>query len=1235
MLPNIPAAGSTRWDVASADPALVASLSASTGLSPITARVLVSRGIVTPFDVRSFLEPSLDRDWVAEGDVPGLAEAASRVADAVTTGERVVVFGDFDLDGISAAATATLGLRAMGAVAEAAVPHRFREGYGLSAAALDRVVSMSPSLVVTVDCGISNAGEVAQLRARGIDVVVTDHHEVGDGRPEGVPVANPKLAESGPPLSGSGVALALVQAVGARLGQPDVWRDLTDLAMLGTVADMVPLLGPNRALVADGLARVHARPRAGIAALSDVAATDASALTAEQVAFFLAPRLNAAGRMADPEIALRLLLDDDPDEALVLARALDEHNRLRQAVEADLLEVALAEAERTFAPGDRVLVVAGEGWHEGVRGIVSSRLVARFGVPALVFCIDGDEAQGSGRSVDGVDLFGALSALAPMLTRFGGHHMAVGAALPAASLDAFRTALEALLESLGPGSGTPTTVIDAEVPLDALSRELAAELALLGPFGFGNRRPLLTSRGVFMNGRKRVGKNADHLRFTAFDGVAEVQAIMFRCPDIERLVSTEGPVDMAFELDLDEWRGVERVQMLARDVRPLGTPSDAPAAALVDDLFEHAEEILARGEYAGIGDAGRFHTKLAGVTFEGRQAVVTRLQPGVPLRLERQPDNPYDANACALFDPFGDQVGFLNRRLADALAPLLDAGVDYDVEVTEVTGGAPGESLGVNVLISRQWTAQGVDDAAREAGLVRRAELASLDGPDLDAELVRCFIGDGELHRAQCEALEHLAAGRSTLAVMATGRGKSLIFHIHAAREAIVAGRASVFVYPLRALVADQAFHLEDAFSAIGCAVATVTGETSPTGRDAAFATLADGGIDVVLTTPEFLEHHAGRFAECGRVGFVVVDEAHHVGLSRAGHRPAYARLAHALEVLGAPTVLAVTATAPDDVADAVRATLGTNAVVLDATTRENLGVVDSRGIEDKVARIAALASAGDKVIAYVNSRDTSVKLARQLRTKVPGLLHRVAFYNGGMSRESRHAVERAFRDGEISVVVATSAFGEGVNIPDIRHVALYHLPMGEVEFNQLCGRGGRDGAPASVHLLYGAKDARLNRMILESAAPPREDLAALYVTLRDTAAESGGVVETTNAELAERVRLRRPRSALREKGVSTGVGVFRELGLVTSEGTGAYRRLTMMPVPDAKLDLASSVRYAEGLDEIEDFEQFCARALEAAPDELLHAFNRPILPTQQDNRKSAGDTSPPEPGALVSEGPS
>jgi single-stranded-DNA-specific exonuclease len=1198
------------WAFSDADEECTRAIAAGTGLSPVVARILAARGVRSAAEAQAFLSPSLDRDWRDPELLPGMPAAADAVADAVRGGRRIVVFGDFDVDGLSAAATAGLGLRALGADVTPIVPHRFREGYGLTLASVERLLALEPDLVLTVDCGIAAADEVAALCSAGVDVVVTDHHEAGELVPVGVPVCDPKLgAYPFPELAGAGVALKLVQGVGTRLGMPDAWRELIDLAALGTVADIVPLLDENRALVAEGIARLRSHPRPGPAALAAVAGVDAAALEAAGIAYALAPRLNAAGRMADPALALELLVTADVARAEELAHVLDEHNKLRQTVEKDLSEEALALAERTFTPGDRMLVLAGEGWHDGVKGIVASRVAQAYGIPALLFSVEEGMARGSGRSVPGVDLHAALCASGDLLERFGGHAAAVGVVISAERLPLLAERLAAHMAALPAEAFVAERHVDAEVPLEAVGYDLIAELALLEPFGHSNPKPLLASRGVFMGDRKRVGAGANHLRFTAFDGTASLASIAFRCPEIETLADRDAAVDLAYEVEADEWRGKRRIQLLVRDVLAHDAPSDAPAAELVEDLFARAEEIVAGGEYAGIADADAFHTKLAGVTFEGRQDAVVDLAAGTALRLARQPDNPYDANACALFDPHGVQVGFFNRRLASAIAPAIDAGSLYDVEVSEVTGGDDGRSRGVNVLVSRRTLDADVE--AGECAAARRAELAALTAAERDAALARHFLGDRRLHDAQRETLEHLSAGESCLTVMATGRGKSLIFHLHAAREAIARGRASVFVYPLRALVADQAFHLEGALAEIGVACRAVTGESSLGARDQAFRDLADGALDVVMTTPEFLERNADRFGVGGRVGFVVVDEAHHVGMSGATRRPAYQRLEGALHTLGDPTVLAVTATAGDEVAGVIRSVLAIPRTVLDPTVRDNLCVQDRRSSAEKVAYVSSLASRGEKVIVYVNSREQSVRIAQQLRKASPGLLHRVAFYNGGLARPARHAVERAFRDGELTAVVATSAFGEGVNIPDVRHVVLFHLPFNDVEFNQMSGRAGRDGAPASVHLLYGPRDARLNEMILESLAPQRDDLAQLYLVLRDlmvSSAEDG--FEITNAELAERVKSRRPKTKLSDKGVSAGLGVFRDLRFVEGEGTGAYRRLRMLPAPGGKLDLTSSVRYAEGLEECATFAAFKQWALESPPAELLYRFNKPILPT-------------------------
>lgn len=1195
------------WVIQPVDDTLVGRLVRETGLSEVAVRILVGRGQLSMASIERFVRPELEADWLSPSVIPGMDAVADAVARAVGCGKHVLVFGDFDLDGVSAAAVAARGLRAMGGRVSAIVPHRFSEGYGLTSAAITRILSHEPDMVITVDCGISSRDEVAALRDAGIEVAVTDHHEPSGLVPLDVPVADPKLHSAGlsRDLAGAGVALKLVQAVGRRLDFPDVWRDLTDIAMLGTIADIVPLSGENRALVADGVARVQSEPRPALRALCSVAEVDTARFTSESVAFGLAPRLNASGRLADPQVSLDLLLCDEMDEALVHATALDEYNRMRQQIESELSAEAIELADRIYS-GERALILAGAGWHDGVKGIVASRLAKRFAVPTFLFSVEDGVARGSARSVGSVDLFAAVSACSDVLERFGGHEAAVGLTLPADGLGEFTSRLLSVLDALPAEQFVTSLHVDALVRLEDVSVELGVELAQLGPFGHGNPRPLLAAESVFMNDRSRVGRDAAHLKFTAFDGASTVPAIAFRCPDIEQMEGKATPADIAFELSVDEWRGRRRAQMLVRDIRDSSKRANDASADFIDELFEHAEESLVREEYAGIGDANSFFTKLSGVTFDNRQDAIGRLRAGEPLRLVREPDNEYDPMACAVHDTQGRMVGYLNRRLAAVLAPVVDGGMAYDIEVADVTGGSDDRAYGLNVLVSRRGA--DVDEIElSQRRETRRATLAQLADSELERELTRCFIGEGTLHEAQTESLASLARGESTLTVMATGRGKSLIFHLHAAREAIKRGFASVFIYPLRALVADQSFHLAEVFAEVGLSVQTVTGETSTGERDNAFEQLAAGGLDVVLTTPEFFYFHRQRFAQAGRVRFVVVDEAHHVGLSRAGHRPAYAQLGECFSAVGVPTVLAVTATASDAVAMSIKQRLGIDNVVLDPTVRSNLEIVDGRGARDKDAVVAKIVDGGGKVVIYVNSRDASVRIARMLRKRCADIAWKTAFYNGGLSRSVRHAVEAAFRSGDVRVVVATSAFGEGVNIPDIRDVVLYHLPFNEVEFNQMSGRAGRDGLPARVQLLFGEKDALINERILGSQAPSRDDLAALYRVLRELSQQQGDGFEISNAELA--LGTQRLGGSLDERGVSSALGVMRELGLVVGEGYGTLRRLTVVPSA-GKVELSSSLRYAEAQQEIDEFTQFKMWVMGSAEEELLARFNRPILPS-------------------------
>lgn len=1108
---------SARFNILPADESSVDLLQQALQIPRFIATTLVVRGITSPQEAREFLHPSLERDWRNPYEIAGLRDVVEGLEAAVRSGRRIMVFGDFDLDGISAITVMTRGLRELGADVVPFVPRRGDEGYGITEAAIERVMALGPDVLVTVDCGIACREEVKILQRRGVEVFITDHHEPADLVPIDVPVCDPKAEDASPLsiLAGVGVALKVIQALGARFGQPYLWREYTDFAALGTIADLMPMREDNRALVADGVARMNDAPRPCIAALLGCAGVLGKPVVATSLSFSIIPRLNAAGRMGDAQPSLDLLLADDFNEASRRAAELEAINDQRRAIEAELVEIAMAQAEEIYH-GQRALVVFGDGWHEGVKGIVASRLVRTYGVPVILFTVDEDGfARGSGRSVGQVNLFKAVESCSDMLTRFGGHEAAVGVTLPADRMDEFSKRLCAYMDTLPEENFHPRIDIDACVDLGELTLENVAALDVLAPLGQENRQPRFLARDVLLTKCRAVGAEKNHFSCVLTDGSHSVSGIMFHCSDIDMLLHCDSVVNAAFEMQIDEWRGRKTVKAMLRSIAPV------KMCAALEACIDPDQKMFVTGLYA------------------------TR----------------------------------------------------DDELITDETESAE-------------------DMAEADARRARNREVwqarAAKDPEGLRSAILRSLIGDSQLFDAQSRVLDALEQGESVLTVMATGRGKSLTFHTFAAMQALRGNVASLFVYPLRALIADQAYHLDRALSRFGISCEVLTGESTPEERRDIFGGLSDGSVDIVLTTPEFLGIHASAFSRCGRIGFVAVDEAHHIGLAKAGNRPAYASIRDAIEKLGPVAVLALTATADAEVAHDIEAALGITRFVLDRSERPNLHIEDKRNLKHRETYLANLVASGGKTVIYVNSRQQSISLARALRKLVPQIAPFIGFYNAGLGRTERIRIEDMFRTGALQVLVSTSAFGEGINIPDIRNVVLYHMPFNEVEFNQMSGRAGRDGEDAAIHLLFGSEDANINEGILMQSTPDHDTMASVYRQLRAMQRNAGSCsFNVSNADIAKACSARFGAGAVGLPSVSCALAVFRELGLIESGPTENADRLRAIRVvnTDSKVELTDSVRYREGFDEMDIFQAFSRWALKSTTPELQQRVCAPILP--------------------------
>src|SRR5213596_3534844 len=554
-----------RWIVtANADPDATRLLAAELRIPEALAAILVQRGLASPDSAKAFLRPDLERltepyRWA------DMALAVELVARAVREKQPILVHGDYDVDGQCASAMLTRILRSAGGTVHPFVPHRIRDGYDFGPAGLGEAQRVGARLIITCDCGITAVAAVAAARAAGIDVIVTDHHLPGDELPPANAVLDPRRADcksEDKNLCGTGVAFKLAQALVPVLGlSPNLPLHFLDYVGLATIADVVPLIGENRILVRYGLKKLADSRWVGLRALIETAGLGGKPLRGAHVGFILAPRLNAAGRIGDANDGLRLLLTDDPDDAARIARELETLNARRQALDQRVLEDAVQLADRALDAGaeDRALVLAAEGWHPGVIGIVASRLVERYGRPTFLVGWDGDTGRGSGRSIAGFDLHAALHRVGHHLEKYGGHTMTAGLTIRRDRYEAFRIAFLAVAsELLGPKDLVPAQRVDLELPLRLVSEDLEKLIRYLEPCGPGNPAPVFGVRGARAVGAKRVGSN--HLRFLLDDESGVLPAIAFQWADAIPDQWLAERLDVAFRLERDEWQGRTTLQ---------------------------------------------------------------------------------------------------------------------------------------------------------------------------------------------------------------------------------------------------------------------------------------------------------------------------------------------------------------------------------------------------------------------------------------------------------------------------------------------------------------------------------------------------------------------------------------------------------------------------------------------------------------------------------------------------
>lgn len=552
-------------------------ISDALGIPSIVADVMAQRGIENPGEAEAFLRADL-MDLEDPNLLKDMGKAVERIVRGIEDGEKIVVYGDYDVDGITSICVLVDVLRSLGANIDYYIPDRVDEGYGMNPEAIRSIATDGASLLITVDCGITAFLEAQLAQSLGLDVIITDHHEPHGELPSAVAVINPKHHDELYPfrdLAGVGVAYKLVQALlMAVKGIPDVFSPpdrLLDLVALGTIADVSPLVGENRVFAKQGLEKMNRTDNLGLQALIKVCGISGRMITAGTVGFVLAPRLNAAGRIGDASLCAELLLTDSPGRAMAIAKFLDNVNSERQEMEMRILEEATSMVETCDGqPVDSVLVLANEGWHPGVIGIVASRIVEEFNRPTILISLDGDEGRGSGRSIPEFDLYKALSLCSGTLLRFGGHKYAAGIAVSRHAIDGFRKEMNEVGRSvLSKDDFIPRILCHQELALDKINLEVAKGIALLAPFGVANPTPVFLSTGVTLEEYRGVGTGGRHLKLRLSQAGEEHDGIGF---GLGHLASRLYPylkkkIDLIYTIEVNEWNRIIQPQLNVKGLR--------------------------------------------------------------------------------------------------------------------------------------------------------------------------------------------------------------------------------------------------------------------------------------------------------------------------------------------------------------------------------------------------------------------------------------------------------------------------------------------------------------------------------------------------------------------------------------------------------------------------------------------------------------------------------------------
>ncbi len=1153
------------WKVREADENKVNNLVEELSLNRVLAQVLVNRGLEAPHEVEEFLQFDI-KDLNDPFLFAHMERAVERIARAIKEEERIIIYGDYDVDGITSTSLLVDYLRSLGARVDYYIPNRLKEGYGLNLAAIEKL-SNEGELIITVDCGIKAIEEIEYANQLGLEVIVTDHHTVPEVLPPAYAIINPKLPQSNYPwqeLAGVGVAFKLAQALALRIEGKENWPvliDYLDLVAFGTVADIVPLVKENRIMTSYGLEFISQTDNYGLEALVKVVGLEDKEISSGQIGYILAPRINAAGRIGNPDLGVELFLAQDKDTAAQLAHQLDSLNKRRQEISKEMFDQAKEAISQLDLDKDWVIVLASPNWHPGVAGNVASDINEVYHRPVILISLDdNDNWQGSARSIKGLNLYDALAANEDLLIRFGGHSQAAGLSIAYEDIDQLRMRLNQYAHQVLTEEDLISQLkIDYKVDFEEISYGLVEGLDRLAPFGCRNPRPVLVSEGLKAKRFKVVGASQDHLKLTLSKDGEKLGAIAFGKADLNYdLMANNEDLKVAYNLELNTWQGNTSLQANVKDMK-------FSKVDLIEKIF--AKQELIRDRENNLNDYYYTTIKIKD------KSLVSQLDIGERVLLLNDSSNL--EGKVKLIINGQREIGYLEGELGEKLASYLDVGVDYKGLISEI------EMINSEEFLIKVFITKSKDKKRQEEQCelqFKREEWLAKDDKEAIEEIKNILINDFNLGRVD-DIINILQAGQSSLISLHNNRLIQIIWANYFALQFLKEEKMGMIIHPTIDSVKDSYNLLIDRLAVEGVRVYQGRGELTSLEQEELKRAFVYDEVDILLLTTQFLRDNLDWIMEFKeKIEVSLVDWTPYLDLNSKSFVVDYKLILQLLKELENSVFTFLINPSNEELNERLANGLAVKNKTIDSCKFNNLQIVDKRNYSNKLSYLNSLTKFNGTIVC-VNNLKSSIRLATTLRKD--NARDEIAFINRYLNVNEVVQIKKRFIAGNIELLVVPYSFFINLDITGFKKLILYHLPLNYHQFKEVLLRANDNNT--QVHLLYGENDIEFTQALLTNRIPKRGVLASLYRALYQLQNEEGWIdepierlIDQVNDKLKDRIE---------GKTIKAGVDILEELNLL-SRFKELTARIKLASKPNNKLDLEVSMLYNEGVKDRELFNQ-------------------------------------------------